>query len=201
MRPRRKLSTRLICMVSALCLTVGTIDVRAQGERLIGSTILGTAYALSGRAAGRSAQFRLIINNFTSREALQRLNRALQSGGQDELLKAIDDMEAGRIQVGSGIGVDANVIVADRMPNGETKITVIYERSIRFSELRYGTRSQDYKFGHAELFLDQKGEGQGTLIPAAKIKALSDGTWEVEDFGTFPARLLGLRARGMREPR
>jgi hypothetical protein len=80
-------------------------------------------------------------------------------------------------------------------------LTVVYQRNIRFSELRYGSRSEDYKFGYAELFLGRNGQGQGTFIPAAKIRLREGNTWEVEDFGTFPARLLGLRARGGRNAR
>jgi hypothetical protein len=97
--------------------------------------------------------------------------------------------------------VPANAIIATQEADGETKLVVIFERTIRFSELRYGTRSSDYRFGYAELYLRPNGEGQGTLIPAAKIRLRDGGTWEVEDFGTFPARLLGLRVRGGRVPR
>jgi hypothetical protein len=85
--------------------------------------------------------------------------------------------------------------------NGETKVTVIFERNLRFSELRYGTRSSDYRFGYAELFMRPDGKGEGTLISAAKIRLREGDTWEVEDFGTFPARLMGLRARGGAVPR
>ena len=48
---------------------------------------------------------------------------------------------------------------------------------------------------YAEIYLDRRGEGQGTFIPAAKVRLEGDN-WVVEDFGEFPARLLGLRARG-----
>ncbi len=182
-------------------LLITTPRVYGQGESYIGATITGTAYAMSGRQAGRSGTFRLIINRYASTQDVQTLNDALRSGGQDEMLRVLSRMDGGRIQVGSGIGVQANIITAELLPNGETKIVVIYERSIRFSELRYGARSQDYKFGHAELFIRRNGQGQGTWISAAKIRMRNGNTWEVEDFGTFPARLMGLRVRDRREPR
>jgi hypothetical protein len=150
--------------------------------------------------AGRSALFTLNISKYSSEDEVRRLNEALQSGGQDSLLNALTDMSAGRIQVGTGVGVTANAILATDLPNGETKLTVIFERKLRFSELRYGTRSADYKFGYAEVYLRRNGEGQGTLIPAAKIRLREGNLWEVEDFGTFPARLMGLRVRGARLP-
>jgi hypothetical protein len=68
---------------------------------------------------------------------------------------------------------------------------------LRFAELRYGARSTNYPFGYAELYVG-RGENEGMLIPAAHIRLRDGGTWEVEDFGTFPARLMGLRVRGGR---
>jgi hypothetical protein len=177
--------------------------LRAHGQEGIytGRTITGTAYAFSGRFAGHSAPFTLIINRYTAPAEVQQLNSALQSGGQDELLRVVSGMDAGRIRIGSGVGVPANVIIATPQGNGETKLTVIYQRNIQFSELRYGTRSADYKFGYAELYLDRRGQGQGMFIPAARVRLREGNTWEVEDFGTFPARLLGLQARGGRSVR
>lgn len=172
----------------------------AQDEIYEGSTVTGTVVAIGGRLGGRSTNFRLIIERYTSRAEVQRLNDTLASG-QDKLLDAISGMSAGRIQIGNGVGVRANVIFAEPTGNGETKITVIYERYLGFSELRYGRRSADYRFGYAELFIRRNGAGQGALIPAAKIRLRDGNTWEVEDFGIYPARLMGLRVHGGRVPR
>ena len=158
--------------------------------------INGTFIAIAGRSAGRSGPFSLIINRYTAANQLRELNEALGRGGQDELLKTLSKMDAGRIQLGSGVGVRANAIIPDSWGDGGTKLTVLYERYIRFFELRYGTRSQDYPIGYAEIFLDRTGRGEGTLIPAAKVRLRNENTWEVEDFGVLPARLMGLRASG-----
>jgi len=128
--------------------------------------------------------------------AVSELNQAIGSGGQDNLLRALSRLNAGRISIGNGVGVRANAIIADRWGNGGTKLTVFYERNINFYELRYGTRSEDYKVGYAEIYLDNRGRGQGTFIPAARVRLRDGNTWEVEDFGVFPARLMGLRATG-----
>jgi hypothetical protein len=184
----------MLCCVIAATLFQPVLEVHGQGNRLLGRTVTGTAYFMSGRAAGRSLPFTLIINRYTSPEEVQRLNSALQSGGQDELLRAISGMDAGRIEVGTGVGVTANVIMQTQSERG-TKLIVLYQRNLRISELRYGTRSEDYKFGYAELYLGQ-GSNEGMLIPAARVRLRDGNTWEVEDFGTFPARLMGLQVRG-----
>lgn len=161
----------------------------------------GTVVGISGRLAGRSRQFSLIINSYTPTNKVRELNEALGRDGQDGLLKALSDMDAGRIQIGTGIGVPANAIIVDPWGEGGRKLTVFYERNLSFFELRYGTRSEMYRVGYAELFLDREGRGEGMLIPAARVRLRDGNVWEVEDFGVFPARLLGLRASGSVEIR
>ncbi|MCM3905614.1 MAG: hypothetical protein ND866_28300 [Pyrinomonadaceae bacterium] len=170
-----------------------------QEEKLAGRTITGTVHfiggARSGRAANapRSASFTLNITRVTTADEVSQLNAALASGGQDQLLSVLRRMNAGRIRIGTGVGVTANAIMATQ-EGEQTKLTVLYQREVRIAEARYGTRSRDFQFGFAELYLGPGGN-QGMLIYAARIRLRDDG-WQVEDFGTFPARLMGLRLRG-----
>lgn len=172
-------------------------NATVQTDPFAGRTITGTAYFIGGRRPGRSLPFRLVINRFSTPEEISRLNSALQSGGEDELLRTLSKMDAGRIEVGSGVGVPANAIIRTDDGEGRTKLIVLYQRDLRFAELRYGTRRSDYRFGYAELHVG-RGEDEGMLIPAARVRLRDGNTWEVEDFGTFPARLMGLQVRGGR---
>lgn len=194
---------RTLVMLVVMVLLVGIVvwsprtNTRAQGEGegLAGRTITGTAYFISGRRPGLSLPFTLIIKRITTPAEVSQLNAALQAGKQDELLRTLSRTEAGRIQIGSNVGVPANAILVNEQGDGRTKITVLYQRNVRFAELRYGARSTDYPFGYAELNVG-RGENEGMLIPAARVRLRDGNTWEVEDFGTFPARLMGLRVRG-----
>ena len=186
-------------IVSAVVLVVATSFLQTKltavpQDRLSGRTITGTVYFVGGRASGRSLPFRLIVNRLTTAQEVTQLDEALRSGGQDELLRTLSRMKAGRIQVGSGVGLTANAIIESTY-EGRTKLTVLYERDIRLAELRYGARSTDYKFGYADMYLG-RGSNQGMFIPAAKVRLRDGNTWEVEDFGTFPAKLMGLQVRG-----
>ena len=163
--------------------------------------ITGTFVSRSGRTSGQTRQFTLTINQYTPPNQLRELNEALSNGGQDQLLDKLDDMNAGRIAIGTGIGVRANAVIVDPWSDGGRRIIVLYERDVRFFELRYGTRSSDYKIGYAEIYINSNGRGEGTLIPAARVRLRGGNTWEVEDFGVFPARLIGLRSSGRVEPR
>jgi hypothetical protein len=200
MKKRRQVGfwLALCCLVVVTLLCQPVSEVKGQGSRGLGQYVTGTVVNVGGRSNGRTRPFTLIVNRYTSPEEVQRLNSALQSGGQDELLKVLSGMDAGRIQLGTGVGVTANAIISTRQEGG-TKLIVLYQRNLRFSELRYGTRSEDYKFGYAELYLG-RGGNEGMLIPAARVRLKDGNTWEVEDFGTFPARLMGLQTRGGRRP-
>jgi hypothetical protein len=187
----RRRVLHLLCGICCAALLQQVPEAYAQGNLRIN----GTAVGIGGRLGGRSRQFSLVVNNYTSPNQVREMNAGLQRG-QDDLLKVLSGMDAGRIQIGGGVGVRANAIIPESWGDGGTKLTVFYERNINFYELRYGTRSQDYRFGYAEIFLDREGKGQGTLIAAARVRLKDGNTWEVEDFGTFPARLMGLRASG-----
>ena len=188
-------------MLVVMALLLGTVayhprtNALAQGEGLAGRTITGTVYFIAGRRPGTSLPFTLRINRISTPDEVRQLNSALQAGKQDEMLRELSRQDAGRIQIGTGVGLPANAILVDDQGNGRTKITVLYQRDVRFGELRRGARSVDYPFGYAEMYVG-RGDNEGMLIPAARVRLRGGNTWEVEDFGTFPARLMGLRVRG-----
>jgi hypothetical protein len=205
---KRRTLSGLVCVLccvacSTLALTSasaqrrGATEVRATDSgRLEGRTILGTVVGVGGRLGGRSYPFRLVVNHVTSAADVERLNSMLQSGGQDELLRTLSRMNAGRISIGNNVGVQANAIIETPGAEGGSRVIVLYERNLGFYELRAGARSENYRFGYAELFLGGRNGGQGTFIPAAQVRLRDGNTWEVEDFGVFPARLMGLQVRG-----
>ena len=191
--------TILIFLCVLCCITFLAVPSKSEDNGTL--RVTGTIVGIGSRFVGRSTPFTLTVRSLTPPNQIRELNEALSRGGQDDLLEALSKMEAGRIQIGTGIGLPANAVIADPWGNGGTRVTVFYERNLRFFELRYGTRSEDYRIGYAELYLDANGKGEGTFIPAARVRLKDGNTWEVEDFGVFPARLIGLRASGKIVPR
>jgi hypothetical protein len=184
---------RTVILLGALCLVAASaVSAAAQSKQYVQGQVVGIG---SGRA-GLNRSFSLTINNYSTADDVQRLNEALRTGGQEELLSLLSKLNAGRVSIGNNVGVRANAVIATPAAEGGTKLTVLFERDVAIFERRYGTRSQDYRFGYAEIYLDARGRGQGTFIPAAKVKLEGDNNWVVEDFGEFPARLLGLRSTG-----
>src|SRR5215203_6213934 len=182
-----------VFLLGALCLIAASAaPAFAQSRQSVQGQVIG----IGGRRAGLNRPFSLTVNNYSSPDDVQQLNRALSSGGQDELLRVLSKLNAGRVSIGNNVGVTANAVIATPTAEGGTKLTVLYERNVAIFELRYGTRSTDYRFGYAEIYLDARGRGQGTFIPSAKVRLEGDNNWVVEDFGEFPARLMGLRSSG-----
>jgi hypothetical protein len=189
---KRSILVGLSCVVFFAASAVTAAPAYQRGAR----NVTGTVVFIGGRASGRTRPFRLIVNSYTPPGDVERLNSALERGGDDGLLRELSRMDAGRIQIGNGVGVTANAVIATPQAEGGTKLTVFFERNVNFSELRYGTRSSDYRVGYAEIFLDARGRGEGTFIGAARVRLRDGNTWEVEDFGVFPARIMGVRSTG-----
>lgn len=184
---------RKVFLLGALCLVAASaVPTLAQSKQYVQGQVIG----IGGRRAGLNRSFSLTVNQYTSPDDVEQLNRALRSGGQDELLRVLSKLNAGRVSIGNNVGVTANAVIATPSAEGGTKLTVLYERNVAIFELRYGTRSADYRFGFAEIYLDARGRGEGTFIPSAKVRLEADTNWVVEDFGEFPARLMGLRSTG-----
>lgn len=126
------MKTKSLVIVIVLLLGIAVLGsgtkTHAQVGSLAGRTITGTVYFVSGRRPGLSLPFTLIINRITTPDEVSRLNAALREGKQDELLRSLSSTEAGRIQIGSNVGVPANAIMVTDQGNGQTKITVLYQR-------------------------------------------------------------------------
>src|SRR5215216_305510 len=119
---------RISVFLFVLCFAA-LFPVPAQSYMNGSQRVNGTVVGISGRFAGRSRPFSLIVNRYTAANQLRELNEALSRGGQDELLKTLSKMDAGRIQLGTGVGVPANAIIADQWSEGGTKLTVLYQRN------------------------------------------------------------------------
>jgi hypothetical protein len=175
----------------------------AQTETYTGTVI---SYGSGFNTRTVTSTFTLNITGQTSKEQAQGFLDILQEGRQNDLLNAIRKQDLGRFSVGSNIGVPINV-VRESTVDGRQRIFIVFERWTQFAELRGGYRSLDYPFGVIEMFVDpQTGKGEGTYIAAARIRWNFDEKKqqyeiEIENFATYPARLLGVTRRGEKTKR
>lgn len=174
-----------------------SISAFAQSETYTGTVI---SYGSGTNIRTTSNTFTLNIKGTMSDSDVDRAVAILQEDGQDALLKSIRTNDLGNFSVGGRLGRDLIGVRIDEA-GGKKRIRAIFERWINFGEIRGGYRSLDYPFGYLEILIDPAtGKGEGTFLEAAKIrwkrdKSSNQYVVEIEDFGTFPARLMGISQR------
>jgi hypothetical protein len=156
----------------------------------------GTVVGVGGTLGGVSRPFTLRIDSQTPPDERARAISVLAEGGQDDLLKLIHGKRLGYFSMGAQLGRDLNFVQVTSTAGGGRHYVILFERWMNIYEIRYGTRSQDYPFSYIELYVDGSGKGEGSFIPAARVRFdKSEGTLEVENFGIYPARLAGVKLR------
>ena len=177
---------------------VFAVTAAAQEKKKFQEVYTGTIVSMSGRAV--STGFNLSIRDFTSDEDARAYLAILAEGDQEDVLKKIRDLDLGRISATGQTGRNLLVVRKTQLPDGKIRIMAAFERWLRMGELRNGYRSLDYPFAIMELILDSKGRGNGTFIAACKIDLKRDkktGQYqlELENFGTYPHRVMGAMLR------
>ncbi len=189
-----------LLLLFACCSTV-SLTAAAQDKTNQASTkevYTGTIVNMSGRTT--TTTFTLEITARTSDEEAQKYLQILASEGQDALQKAFSKTKLGFFAATGQVGRDL-LVVRETQVEGKRRIIAVFERWIRFYEARGGYRSEDYPFAIVEIFFDAKGKGTGTFIGAAQVKIVRDKKTEllhleIENFGTYPAKIMGVQRRG-----
>jgi hypothetical protein len=141
------------------------------------------AIGTGGSVGGKTRSFDFRIAKYTSDEELQDLAQLLKDKGQDALRREMEKLDVGRI---NPVGSTGNQIaVARKRQQGDmTIITIVTARIMPFAELYNNGRSTDYPFGFLQVQLNDKGEGTGQIMTAAKIRFnKKSGKYEIESYG------------------
>lgn len=189
---KRKLQFFAILTATMLGLSMKT---NAQPSTTITGTAIIYGSGLNTRTVSRP--FTLKINGSTSDQETDAYLDTLQGGGQDALLRQISSKNLGRFSFTGSVGEPLNMVLVEKAGD-DTLIRAVFRRWVGFGELRRGLRSADYPFGYVEVRIDPKtGKGEGVIFPAAKVRFRGGDTLEIEDYGTIPGRLMGVRAKYM----
>ena len=194
---------RRAAVISAtlLILVLCSLSAPAQESRSSGFQEVYTGTIASMNGPLRTTTFNLSIRSFTSDEDVQKYLAILAEGNQDDLLRVIRNLDLGRLSTTRSVGRPLIVVRRTQMDDGRTRLVAAFERWPSFAEVRSGGRIRDYPFGLMEIILDAGGRrGSGTFIAAGKVEVKKDkktGAWtvEVENFGTYPNRVMGVRRR------
>jgi len=186
-------------VVVAAALISAVFLVPAAAQRANRTTYTGTAIIYGTGVSTRSITrgFRLDITGVSSASETESFLGTLRDDGQNRLLRDIDDNDLGRFSLDGSVGRQINAVMIEPADGGRQRIRVVFARWIGFGEIRYGARSVDYPYSYVELLVDPRtGRGEGRYFQAARLRARGGNTLEIEDFGTFPSRLLSVSRRG-----
>ena len=193
--------TVLSVLVLLTVLAISGVKANAQDKKKSGfqEVYTGTIAAMNGPL--RTTTFNLSIRDFTTDDDARRYLSILAEGEQDDLLKEIRKLEMGRLSTTRTVGRSLIVARKTTLADGRIRIVAAFERWQTFAELRSGGRLEDYPFGLMEIILDKDGKkGSGTFISACKIDMKLDkktGKYqlELENFGTYPNKVMGVMRR------
>jgi hypothetical protein len=161
---------------------VSAPDMLAQ-ENTLPEVYTGVAIGTAGSIGGKSVHFDFRITQYTSDEEVQNFAQLVKDKGTDALRSALEKEDRGRINVVGSTG-NQIAVARKRQQGADTIITIVTARTMPFLELTRGGRSRDYPFGYLQVKLDDKGQGTGQIMAAAKIRFdKKKGQYEIESFG------------------
>jgi len=156
-----------------------------------------TAFAvdMSNMSGGaRTGTVDITIDRWTTDEERDRLRAALQEGGSDGLLRALQkEKEVGRIRSTGSIGYPLRFAREIPISTGGRRILLGTDRFVSFLERTNPGPASQYPFMVIDIRLNAKGEGEGKLLPLAKVTMDEDHVVEIENYASEPVRLTSVR--------
>jgi hypothetical protein len=178
------MKTRLarIGVLAVIALSSLSFAANAQ-DKPAAEAYSAVAMGTGGSVGGKTAQFDFRITSYTTDEEVQKFAQLVKEKGTDALRSALEKEDKGRVNV---VGTTGNQIAVarKRQQGANTVITIVTARSMGFRELYNSGRSVDYPFGYLQVTLNEKGEGTGQIMAAAKIKFdKKKGEYQIESYG------------------
>ncbi len=151
------------------------------------------AIGTGGSVGGKTKQFDFRISQYTTDAELNQYAETLKEKGPDALRKALEKLDVGRV---NPVGSTGNQIAVarKRQVGTDTVITIVTARVMSLGELYNNGRSTDYPFGFLQVTINQKGEGTGQIMAAAKIRFnKKKGHYEIESYGNQYVKVVNVR--------
>jgi hypothetical protein len=153
----------------------------------------GVAVGTGGSVGGKTIQFDFRITQYTTDDEVQKFAQLVKDQGTDALRRALEKEDNGRI---NAVGSTGNQIaVARKRQQGtNTIITIVTARAMPFGELYNNGRTTDYPFGYMQITINEKGEGTGQIMAAAKIRFdKKKGQYQIESYGNQYIKAVNIR--------
>ena len=153
----------------------------------------GVAMGTGGSVGGKTLQFDFRITQFTTDADVQQFAQLVKEKGTDALRRALENEDKGRFNIVGSTGT-AIAVARKRQQGPNTIITIVTARTMSFAELYNNGRSTGYPFGFLQVTLNDKGEGTGQIMAAAKIRFdKKKGEYQIESYGNQYVKATNVR--------
>jgi hypothetical protein len=153
----------------------------------------GVAMGTGGSVGGKTLQFDFRITQFTTDADVQQFAQLVKEKGTDALRRALEKEDKGRFNIVGSTGTPI-AVARKRQQGPNTIITIVTARTMSFAELYNNGRSTSYPFGFLQVTLNDKGEGTGQIMAAAKIRFdKKKGEYQIESYGNQYVKATNIR--------
>lgn len=199
----RRLVTAAAAAVTTVLLAAMPAPAQTNGEKL---EMTAFAVNMSNIGTGSNAVVQITVDAWSTPEEREKLITTMVENGPDALLKALQKMpQKGRFSIPAlrgpdphnlRLGLQLRYAWQTTLPDGGRRIVLAADRYIGMAEARNQPRTIDYPFTLFELRVNNKGEGEGKLAYATKIRFDKDKkVMELENYSSEPVRLQNLKVK------
>lgn len=136
------------------------------------------------------------IHRYSTREERTKYMNALAEGGTPALTKLFADAEEIGFIRHPGGRQGLKYVWLWPKEDGKHQVVFATERALRWSEVNRGLRTSDQTLSAGMMELNQKGKGEGQLVPVAEVKYDPETMHlSVEHQGQQPVRLVGIKKK------
>jgi hypothetical protein len=153
-------------------------------------TFKATATVKTAGGSTANAPVTITVDRKMPQTEADKLKAAFDAGGAAGLRKALVGVSpTGSVQVGAGKPTPARIAI-ERVTDKGRLLTLVTDQPVLFvgAGLPGAAPKEGYDFAIIDLEIDAKGNGSGTIAPAARV-ALKQGAFVVQDYGAEAVRL------------
>lgn len=151
--------------------------------------------AVKGAGGGSaSAPVTITIDRKMSDREAESLVAAFKSGGAAALKKGLSGTPVtGTIRIGGAAATQTRFTIERVTADGRLLTILVNQPLLFLGAGAVGAKPKEgYDFAVIDLEVDAKGNGSGTIAPAARIR-MNQGAFVVEDYGVEAVRLTGVK--------
>jgi hypothetical protein len=175
-------------------IVLAATTLTARGSAQAPETFSATATVKTAAGATATAPVTIVVTRVTPQSEADRLRGTFKSGGPSALRKALVGLPpTGSVQLG-GAASKPTRLTLDRPTDKGRLLTIVTDEPLLFlaAGVPGAKPKEGYDFAIIDIEVDGKGNGSGTIAPAAKV-TLKQDIFIVDDYAAELVRLTAVK--------